>query len=305
MKRSAPDDIGSGGGGGGGGGGAPPPKKLTKAQSSAVEELLEQTRKAVEDNFQCSVCIHLVYEPVSSPCGHNACFECLCRVVAANPGAPLCPTCRGPIEPLTSRWSINSGVASALASNNGPGYRAQAQTLNFHALLREDKPNNALLCLRGGGVDLGKALRLSTGTTQNPLYYALKKESAAEWKELSKEMIRRGVDLDSGAGALDQCASDFSMGSLLIAKGAKKCTSVAFESAASLSYIFWCADNNAVDDYLSNILSFLPIPLSKVDSGLHIGLYHALRYGYQKTALKLLQAEVPLRGDLFSKTPAM
>lgn len=316
MKRALVNEDGSGGS-------APPPaKKLTKAQATFVEEELEKAkaearaearaealaeakaeakaeallaldagRKALEDNFTCGVCLALVFEPVSPHCGHQACFACLHRVVSTSPAGtdPLCPTCRVPIEKQPFKWTVNSGIASALEVNNGPGYREICTTLKFHALLREDKPSLALECIKKGGVDLTRMLRLPGGSIHDPFYFSLGRKYGGNWNDLCMEMIMRGVDTEAGEGALDLCR-DLPMAELLISKGATKCSSSALYWLSSLDVRR--SKVSDADGFLKSILSRLPKPLKSTDRFLEIVLWNSLKQGFERTVMELLEAGV-------------
>uniref|UniRef100_A0A665T3J9 LON peptidase N-terminal domain and ring finger 3 n=1 Tax=Echeneis naucrates TaxID=173247 RepID=A0A665T3J9_ECHNA len=51
---------------------------------SAVSEVLDPT------DLECSLCMRLFYEPVTTPCGHTFCLQCLERCLDHNPKCPLC-----------------------------------------------------------------------------------------------------------------------------------------------------------------------------------------------------------------------
>ncbi|KAI1241701.1 hypothetical protein IHE44_0005188 [Lamprotornis superbus] len=52
-------------------------------------------------DFECSLCMRLFYEPVTTPCGHTFCLKCLERCLDHN---PLCPLCKEKLsEFLASR----------------------------------------------------------------------------------------------------------------------------------------------------------------------------------------------------------
>uniref|UniRef100_A0A665TBB7 LON peptidase N-terminal domain and ring finger 3 n=1 Tax=Echeneis naucrates TaxID=173247 RepID=A0A665TBB7_ECHNA len=57
---------------------------VTDALSSAVSEVLDPT------DLECSLCMRLFYEPVTTPCGHTFCLQCLERCLDHNPKCPLC-----------------------------------------------------------------------------------------------------------------------------------------------------------------------------------------------------------------------
>ncbi|XP_076838501.1 LON peptidase N-terminal domain and RING finger protein 2 [Brachyhypopomus gauderio] len=88
LKRKCPGDSSSHG----------PPSKLLKqdppcpSQSSPV---LCRTRRVPSElldsaDMECSLCMRLFYEPVTTPCGHTFCLKCLERCLDHNPNCPLC-----------------------------------------------------------------------------------------------------------------------------------------------------------------------------------------------------------------------
>lgn len=52
--------------------------------SVVVEDLIDPT------DLECSLCMRLFYEPVTTPCGHTFCLKCLERCLDHNPKCPLC-----------------------------------------------------------------------------------------------------------------------------------------------------------------------------------------------------------------------
>ncbi|XP_061542127.1 LON peptidase N-terminal domain and RING finger protein 3-like [Phycodurus eques] len=52
--------------------------------TSAVGDILAPT------DLECSLCMRLLYEPVTTPCGHTFCLQCLKRCLDHNPKCPLC-----------------------------------------------------------------------------------------------------------------------------------------------------------------------------------------------------------------------
>ncbi|KAM3615714.1 uncharacterized protein V6R79_006603 [Siganus canaliculatus] len=47
----------------------------------------------VQDQFSCSICLEVFNKPVSTPCGHNYCKDCLASYWAAS-GVSQCPLCK-------------------------------------------------------------------------------------------------------------------------------------------------------------------------------------------------------------------
>ncbi|XP_015238871.1 PREDICTED: LON peptidase N-terminal domain and RING finger protein 3 [Cyprinodon variegatus] len=61
-------------------------QKKVKCDSlgSVSRDLLDPT------DLECSLCMRLFYEPVTTPCGHTFCLQCLERCLDHNPMCPLC-----------------------------------------------------------------------------------------------------------------------------------------------------------------------------------------------------------------------
>ncbi|CAL8358381.1 unnamed protein product [Merluccius merluccius] len=59
-------------------------KPVIGACHSLVGSLIDPT------DLECSLCMRLFYEPVTTPCGHTFCLKCLERCLDHNPQCPLC-----------------------------------------------------------------------------------------------------------------------------------------------------------------------------------------------------------------------
>uniref|UniRef100_A0A452HHI6 Uncharacterized protein n=1 Tax=Gopherus agassizii TaxID=38772 RepID=A0A452HHI6_9SAUR len=63
----------------------------TVLENSATSALREIPAVLVDaSDFECSLCMRLFYEPVTTPCGHTFCLKCLERCLDHNPYCPLC-----------------------------------------------------------------------------------------------------------------------------------------------------------------------------------------------------------------------
>lgn len=62
----------------------PEPAGVTETLSSVVGDVMDPT------DLECSLCMRLFYEPVTTPCGHTFCLRCLERCLDHNPKCPLC-----------------------------------------------------------------------------------------------------------------------------------------------------------------------------------------------------------------------
>eukprot|EP00898_Chlorokybus_atmophyticus_P008296 jgi/Chlat1/8468/Chrsp80S07863 len=57
-----------------------------------VGSATKRPRIARSDEFDCTVCLKLMYEPVTTPCGHSFCRACLARSMDGNNRCPMCRT---------------------------------------------------------------------------------------------------------------------------------------------------------------------------------------------------------------------
>ncbi|XP_008303722.1 LON peptidase N-terminal domain and RING finger protein 3 [Stegastes partitus] len=60
------------------------PTETPSSLSSEVGDVLDPA------DLECSLCMRLFYEPVTTPCGHTFCLQCLKRCLDHNPKCPLC-----------------------------------------------------------------------------------------------------------------------------------------------------------------------------------------------------------------------
>ncbi|XP_014055602.1 LON peptidase N-terminal domain and RING finger protein 3 isoform X1 [Salmo salar] len=56
----------------------------TTSWSAVLSDLIDPA------DLECSLCMRLFYEPVTTPCGHTFCLKCLERCLDHNPKCPLC-----------------------------------------------------------------------------------------------------------------------------------------------------------------------------------------------------------------------
>lgn len=91
-------------------------------------------------DFECPLCLKLLFDPTTSPCGHSFCCSCAYELIqaasknnATTTSAPLlnnstlkCPLCRTPID---RRWKPTSSIALGrlLASTFCDAYQTRAQ----------------------------------------------------------------------------------------------------------------------------------------------------------------------------------
>ena len=201
----------------------------TAAAQAAAAAAAEAARKAMEDSLGCAICQALVLDPVTSACGHSACFCCLEALLVAAPGGrALCPSCRAPITGTPKTWAVNKAMVGMIAMNAGPAFRERAGLLRLHDALRAGAPADALAALAAHpGMDLSSPLRLASGEVTAVLNHALSKAREQPWVEVAEALIKGGAGVDEGKGALDSLPGDVfcaSLAELILGRGAKKCT---------------------------------------------------------------------------------
>ncbi|KAM9326527.1 LON peptidase N-terminal domain and RING finger protein 3 [Gastrophryne carolinensis] len=66
--------------------------KLPKIDTSADACANKESSVSIVESsdLECSLCMRLLYEPVTTPCGHTYCLKCLERCLDHNPKCPLC-----------------------------------------------------------------------------------------------------------------------------------------------------------------------------------------------------------------------
>ncbi|ROL48127.1 E3 ubiquitin/ISG15 ligase TRIM25 [Anabarilius grahami] len=73
---------------------------------------MAESRISDEDQFSCSICLDLLKDPVTIPCGHSYCMSCItdCWNLNDQMGVYSCPQCR---QTFTPRPSLNKNVVLA------------------------------------------------------------------------------------------------------------------------------------------------------------------------------------------------
>uniref|UniRef100_A0A7N4NI58 LON peptidase N-terminal domain and ring finger 2 n=1 Tax=Sarcophilus harrisii TaxID=9305 RepID=A0A7N4NI58_SARHA len=73
------------------------PNKISKEDGETLPQIVPNTKVGESpvilvdaSDFECSLCMRLFYEPVTTPCGHTFCLKCLERCLDHTPDCPLC-----------------------------------------------------------------------------------------------------------------------------------------------------------------------------------------------------------------------
>ncbi|XP_030636630.1 E3 ubiquitin-protein ligase TRIM39-like isoform X1 [Chanos chanos] len=92
-----------------------------------------------EEQFQCSICLDVFTDPVSTPCGHNFCMDCIKGFWDSSEQCQ-CPLCKRDFEKRPD-LSVNTFI-SALVSQFERSSREEAS----RALLRSNAKHNDVAC---------------------------------------------------------------------------------------------------------------------------------------------------------------
>ena len=76
----------------------------TAATAKATAEADRASNTLLEDEFRCPLCCKLLYEPVTTPCGHTFCRGCLMRSLDH---ANRCPMCRTVLHTSARKYPIS------------------------------------------------------------------------------------------------------------------------------------------------------------------------------------------------------
>jgi len=90
------------------------PQSLTGEDFRQMDlDLLSSIKESTAKELDCHICYDLMFDPVTTPCGHTFCRKCLARVLDH---ATQCPECRRPlpIPPSLERQASNVRIVSLL-----------------------------------------------------------------------------------------------------------------------------------------------------------------------------------------------
>ncbi|XP_077427530.1 LON peptidase N-terminal domain and RING finger protein 1 [Vanacampus margaritifer] len=97
----------------------------TAAKAKAYKRVPEDLLDA--NDFECSLCMRLFYEPVTTPCGHTFCKSCLERCLDHSPHCPLCK--EGLKEYLACRkYNVTSVLDVLIKQYFGQEYEERSKT---------------------------------------------------------------------------------------------------------------------------------------------------------------------------------
>ncbi|XP_053734849.1 LON peptidase N-terminal domain and RING finger protein 3-like [Synchiropus splendidus] len=108
--------------------------KKSKCEShwSLVPSTPEDASLLDPADLECSLCMRLFYEPVTTPCGHTFCLQCLKRCMDHNPKCPLCKEELS--EYLVQRQYCKTVLMEALISKYLPAELAERQRIHLEEM---------------------------------------------------------------------------------------------------------------------------------------------------------------------------
>lgn len=84
------------------------PKKDVDSSPQGNVNSLEEPEFTIDvADFECALCMRLLFEPVTTPCGHTFCLKCLERCLDH---APHCPLCKDKLSELLATRNFNVTV---------------------------------------------------------------------------------------------------------------------------------------------------------------------------------------------------
>ncbi|KAJ4755540.1 LON peptidase N-terminal domain and RING finger protein 3 [Rhynchospora pubera] len=93
-------------------------------QSTNVPLNLKQRKAERTDDFECTLCFKLLYEPVTTPCGHSFCRHCLHQAMDHSNKCPMCRT----VLFITPRTYPISVVLNNIIQKNFPEEYAERKS---------------------------------------------------------------------------------------------------------------------------------------------------------------------------------
>uniref|UniRef100_A0A7S1A9D7 RING-type domain-containing protein n=1 Tax=Noctiluca scintillans TaxID=2966 RepID=A0A7S1A9D7_NOCSC len=158
----------------------------------------------VAPEFECSICMKLLFEPVSVPCGHTFCRSCLERSLDYR---SLCAVCRAPV---VAGQSVNILIRSVIAEKYPSALASRRRELEDEVRAGEQEAD--LLRRRettpqgettGDGVTLLPLLRCD----QMPLPHCRLEMDLRSYAEV--QMVEHALQGGRRLGALEKTANEF------------------------------------------------------------------------------------------------
>jgi len=99
---------------------------LSKLNQIIVDKGLSyRTVHTTSDDLECVLCLKLFYDPVTTPCGHSFCKQCLLRAMDHN---PTCPLCRRVLH-YTSKTAVSITLQNIVKTAHPAEYQQRCEEM--------------------------------------------------------------------------------------------------------------------------------------------------------------------------------
>jgi len=269
-----------------------PKRRRSALVDEAVAAAAAAGAAAREEAFKCSICVDLLLEPVTTPCGHTFCRACVARWRATKAACPLCNAALPAATP-----AVNKVLEAAIEANGGPLFAERKSGKRFYEKLVALDPAGALAEL-SAAVDATRFIG-DAAARETPLLWACARahgDKKNDWCALAKALIARpGVDVSArnarGSSALylvAACNSSTSFSEIvpaLFSKGARDALALGRFLRTSF-----------VDDRVTQRCKDAMLLLAKDDSVLTLGvadhsalLANTLKNGFDAVGVALFE----------------
>lgn len=80
-------------------------------EGAAASALALRRTESLENLLTCSICLDIMFQPVTAPCNHHYCLPCLRRLLEYDGGETPCPNCRRPLAMNPDELVVDTALA--------------------------------------------------------------------------------------------------------------------------------------------------------------------------------------------------
>lgn len=120
--------------------------------ANAVNRNMSESLVSIE-SFSCHVCCELMFDPMTTSCGHAYCSSCIGKLESPR----KCPDCRAPIDGLTSRnYFLRNIIESAFPAE----YKRRSQQFDLDAWIEEKRKTYPTMELMASRMDVPTVMKV-------------------------------------------------------------------------------------------------------------------------------------------------
>eukprot|EP00316_Scyphosphaera_apsteinii_P020286 CAMPEP_0119319780 /NCGR_PEP_ID=MMETSP1333-20130426/50340_1 /TAXON_ID=418940 /ORGANISM="Scyphosphaera apsteinii, Strain RCC1455" /LENGTH=357 /DNA_ID=CAMNT_0007326275 /DNA_START=149 /DNA_END=1223 /DNA_ORIENTATION=+ len=168
-------------------------------ENIGAEGCSQGTETALEKDLQCSICLELLIEPVSTHCGHSFCKGCYLQ--ATDSKQPRCPYCRT-AQPVNHVPKVNVALWSTIQQSCAPQLKRRRLALSVHQPQHDETVT---------AMEAKRLLQRERSELRNAMKYWLPKlsETIPNYHELLEiELARPANELSAANAQSVLCVSD-------------------------------------------------------------------------------------------------